>query len=282
MKKDLTADREANAIRLTRGSFPGVFVLVEGSTDKIFYSNLINEKQCQITATTGGNSRKKRAIEILTILEASNFLGILAIVDADFDHLDAIVYSSQNLFLTDTHDSETMMLRSSALERILVEYGSENKIAALTQEVRTLLLTAGISIGHLRWISQRDSLNLTFEGIKFSNFLDKKNLILDEIKLIKTVQDKSQDWTLGYDRLTKQIASDTDPWQVCCGHDLIMILAVGLEQVFGTIKERPESLEKSLRLTHRPQDFLDTQLYQKLKEWEIQKNLPSSILNMGY
>ena len=88
MKEYVTADREANAIRLARGSFHGVFVLVEGSTDKIFYSNLINEKQCQITVTIGGNSRKKRAIEILTILETSNFLGILAIVDADFDHLD--------------------------------------------------------------------------------------------------------------------------------------------------------------------------------------------------
>ena len=282
MKKDLTADREANAIRLTRGSFPGVFVLVEGSTDKIFYGNLINEKQCQITATTGGNSRKKRAIEILTILEASNFLGILAIVDADFDHLDAIVYSSQNLFLTDTHDSETMMLRSSALERVLAEYGSEDKIAALSQEVRTLLLKTGMSMGYLRWISQQDVLNLTFEGIKFSKFLDEKSLILDEIKLIKTVQDKSQNWSLEFDRFAKQRSLDCDPWQVCCGHDLVEILAIGLQRIFGTVKKEPKDLEIALRLTHRPKDFIETQLWQDLKEWEIQKNLPSSILNVGY
>ena len=282
MKDSLTADREANAIRLERGSFPGIFILVEGSTDKLFYGNLFNEKQCQIIVTIAGNSRKKRAIEILTILEKSSFSGILAIVDADFDHLDAIVYPSQNLFLTDTHDTETMMLRSSALERILAEYGSEDKISVLPQGVRTLLLTAGIPIGYLRWISRKDGLNLTFEGIKFGKFLDEKSLILDEIKLIQTVQDKSQNWSLGSDRLTKRTSLDCDdPWQICCGHDLVKILAIGLQRVFGTVKKEPEDLEIALRLAHRPQDFLETQLYQKLKEWEIQENLPSTILNVG-
>ena len=281
MKDLLTADREANTIRQQRELFTGYFLTVEGSTDRLFYRNLVDETQCRIVPTIAGNSRKKRAIDILTILEKSDFPGILAIVDADFDRLDSIVYPSQNLFLTDTHDSETMMLRSSALERILAEYGSEDKIAALSQEVRTLLLKAGILMGHLRWISQQDGLNLTFEGIKFSKFLDEKSLILDEIKLIKTVQDKSQDWSLEFDRFAKQRCLDCDPWQVCCGHDLVEILAIGLQRVFGTVKKEPEDLEKALRLTHRPQDFLETQLWQNLKEWEIQKNLPSSILNVG-
>jgi hypothetical protein len=139
MKDSLTVDREANAIRLERGSFLGVFLLVEGSTDKLFYSNLVNEKQCRIVVTIAGSSRKKRAIEVLTVLEKSDFPGILAIVDADFDHLESIVYPNQNLFLTDTHDSETMMLRSSALERILAEHGSENKISALESVCKSVL-----------------------------------------------------------------------------------------------------------------------------------------------
>lgn len=281
MKDSLTADREANAIRLERGSFPGVFLLVEGSTDKLFYSNLVNEKQCRIVVTIAGSSRKKRAIEVLTVLEKSDFPGILAIVDADFDHLESIVYTNQNLFLTDTHDSETMMLRSSALERVLAEYGSEDKISALPQDVRTLLLNAGMSIGYLRWTSQKDGLDLTFEGIKFSKFLDEKNLILDEVKLIQTVQDKSQNWDLKSDRLSKQTYLEYDPWQICCGHDLVKILAIGLRHVFGTVKKESEDLETSLRLTYRPQDFLETQLCQKLKEWEIQHDLSSSILNVG-
>ena len=281
MKDSLTADREANAIRLERGSFPGVFLLVEGSTDKLFYSNLVNEKQCRIVVTIAGSSRKKRAIEVLTVLEKSDFPGILAIVDADFDHLESIVYTNQNLFLTDTHDSETMMLRSSALERVLAEYGSEDKISALPQDVRTLLLNAGMSIGYLRWTSQKDGLNLTFEGIKFSKFLDEKSLILDEIKLIQTVKDKSQNWDLKSDRLIQQIASQYDPWQVCCGHDLVKILSIGLQRVLGTVRKEPEDLETSLRLTYRPQDFLETQLCQNLKEWEVEQNLSSSILNMG-
>ncbi len=281
IKEEITASREAIAIMLERDVFSGTIIIVEGSTDKLFYSNLVDEEQCRIIVTIAGSSRKKRAIDVLTILEKSDFPGILAIVDADFDHLDAIVYPSQNLFLTDTHDTETMMLRSAALERILAEYGSEDKIFALPQDVRTLLVNAGMPIGYLRWTSQKDGLNLTFEGIKFSKFLDEKSLILDEIKLIQTVQDKSQNWDLKSDRLSKQTSSEYDPWQICCGHDLVKILAIGLRHVFGTVKKESEDLETSLRLTYRPQDFLETQLCQKLKEWEIQHDLSSSILNVG-
>jgi Protein of unknown function (DUF4435) len=110
MRELMTADREANAIKLQRSHFLGAFLLVEGSTDRLFYKNLMHGDICRIIVTIAGNSRKKRAIEILTILEESNFTGILAIVDADFDRLNSIEYPSPNLFLTDTYDNVSLSL----------------------------------------------------------------------------------------------------------------------------------------------------------------------------
>jgi Protein of unknown function (DUF4435) len=287
MRESMTADREANAIELRRSQFSGLFLVVEGSTDKRFYANLICDQFCQIVETKASDSRKKRAIEILKILEKRNFPGILAIVDADFDRLDAIVYPSPNLFLTDTHDSETMMLRSTALDRLLAEYGSEEKISVLSQDVRTILLTVGLSIGYLRWISKKDSLNLNFKDIKFVKVIDdKKALGMNQDKLIEILCQRTENCCIKREdlknRLLKEQNLQQDPWQLCSGHDLVEILSIGLRHIFGSMGQelvKSADLEKNLRLTHRPEDFLDTELYEKLKQWEIQYKLTHSILH---
>ncbi|MGB5969745.1 MAG: DUF4435 domain-containing protein [Spirulinaceae cyanobacterium] len=88
MRNLLTVDRVANQIRLRRSIYQGTFLLVEGRSDKIFYERFVNNSSCELVTTSGKPSSKLRAISILEILEKeSNFKGILAIVDADFDRL---------------------------------------------------------------------------------------------------------------------------------------------------------------------------------------------------
>ncbi|MDJ1179813.1 DUF4435 domain-containing protein [Roseofilum sp. BLCC_M91] len=108
MRDQLTPDREANAIRLKRQTFTGAFLLVEGGSDKKFYQRFTH-KNCEIEVVSGKPSSKQRVIQVLQILENDNFAGILAIVDADFDRLDNLEFSSPNLLRTDTHDLETML-----------------------------------------------------------------------------------------------------------------------------------------------------------------------------
>jgi len=43
MREFITVDREANAIRLQRSAFKGTFLLVEGSSDKIFYQLFVDK-----------------------------------------------------------------------------------------------------------------------------------------------------------------------------------------------------------------------------------------------
>lgn len=174
MRDLLTVDRVANQIRLLRSNFSGTFLLVEGRSDKIFYERFVDKTLCELIVTSGKPSSKQRAIEILNILEKSSFQGILAIVDADFDSLQTLLHSSPNLLRTDTHDLETMLIKSPALEKVLNEFGSEEKITKFNKDIRNTLLKTGISVGYLLWISQCDGLNLTFDSIKFSRFVDSK------------------------------------------------------------------------------------------------------------
>ncbi|MFM7438848.1 MAG: DUF4435 domain-containing protein, partial [Snowella sp.] len=117
MKDSLTPERESTAIRFRRSTFSGTFLLVEGSTDKVFYERFVNKNECEVI--TNSIPGKQRVIQVLNILENSEFKGILAIVDADFDHLEFSLYNTPNLLRTDTHDLETMLLQSSAFDKVL-------------------------------------------------------------------------------------------------------------------------------------------------------------------
>ncbi len=280
MRDFLTVDRVANQIRLRRSTYNGTFLLVEGSSDKTFYKRFVDQLVCELVETSG----KQRAIEILKILEQSNFQGILAIVDADFERLETLLYTSPNLLRTDSHDLETMLIDSPAFNKVIAEFGSEEKIAQFNREIKSVLLENGMSVGYLLWISKCDALNLTFEGITFSKFIHEQTLQIDELKLIQEIKNKSQAFSLNeknlQERLKTQKSNNHDPWQICCGHHLVEILSLGLRKALGSNKAadvEANSLERSLRLAYEEIYFRQTQLYLDICKWES-NNQPFRVL----
>ena len=101
MREFLSVERDANQVRLRRSTFSGTFLLVEGRSDKLIYDRLVDSSTCEVVIVSGKPSSKLRVIAILEILQKSSFQGILAIVDADFDHLELSSDSSPNLLRTD-------------------------------------------------------------------------------------------------------------------------------------------------------------------------------------
>ena len=284
MRDLLSVDRVANQIRLRRSIYSGTFLLVEGGSDKTFYERFVNKLACELVIVSGKPSSKLRVITVLEILEKSSFQGMLAIVDADFDRLENLVYSSPNLLRTDTHDLETMLIKSPAFNKVVAEFGSEEKITQFNRDVRLALLETAMSVGYLLWISQCDRLNLTFDGITFSKFVDEQTLQIDELKLIREVKNKSQAFSLKDEdlqqRLVSQKSNNHDPWQVCCGHDLVEILSLGLRKALGSNKAadvESSSLERNLRLAYEEVYFRDTHLYLNIRTWES-NNKPFKVL----
>lgn len=275
MREYLSVDRDANAIRMRRSTFSGTFLLVEGSSDKSFYERFVDRAICILVIISGNPSRKNRVIEVLGSLQKSNFHGILAIVDADFERLEGFLDDNPDLFRTDLHDLETMLINSPALEKVIAEFGSEDKITRFGQDIRTLILENGVIVGHLRWISRIDGLNLTFNGITFSSFINEKTMKIDQSKFIQEVINKSQAHSLNNKDLQQRINSQKDenhdPYQVCCGHDLVEILSLGFRKAIGSYQPsevKPDILERSLRLAYEEVYFYETNLYLSIRLWE--------------
>jgi hypothetical protein len=290
MRENLTVDRYANTVRQQRSTFSGTFLLVEGRSDKVFYSNFVDNVFCRFLVTDG----KDNAMTTLNSLEKSGYTGILAIVDADFDRLESLPHQSPNLLRTDTHDLETMILQSPALDKLLAIFASDDKLKEFGRNVRTALLEAGMSIGYFLWLSKSENLNLTFDGIKFKEFINDKTLQINELKLINEVKNKSQpaaksalsDPSDIQKRIAAKKKDNHDPWQVCRGHDLVEILSIGLRKALGSNKvidvearsdERKSTLENQLMLAYETAYFLKTHLYQKILDWES-SNLPFKVL----
>ncbi|WP_235526707.1 hypothetical protein [Nostoc piscinale] len=79
------------------------------------------------------------------------------------------------------------------------------KIAQFKRDVRLTLLKIGISVGYLLLISQSEKLNLTFEGITFSKFIDEQTLQINELRMIQEVKNKSQAYSLKDEELQRLI-----------------------------------------------------------------------------
>ncbi len=270
MRELLTPNDYANELRMRRSSHQGTFLIVEGVSDAKSYRQLTDANHCELVIARN----RDMAISILKILQAPMVPGVVAIVDKDFDELNGLLPDIPNLFFTDTHDLETMLLRSPALEKLISEFGSEEKLKAFKNDVRETVLAAGCTIGYLRWISLKDALHLKFEGISFSDFID-KDLKINESVLVKEVKNKSQRPNLDVSDLQQRLKHQKDPnhdrWQLCCGHDFMSILSFGLRKAIGSQNPNAvtvEILERSLRLAYEQVYFQATELYVTIGRWE--------------
>lgn len=284
-----TPDEVANMVLMLR-SHPGrdhhAFLLVEGATDKRVYKRFVDEKSCDIVVADG----KERAIGALSILEQDNFVGVLAIVDADFLPLEETLPASPNLLLTDYHDLELMMLSSSALEKVLDELGSARKIQdfveACGKDLRTWLLLTMLPMGYLRLLSLQERLEFKFEGLHIEKFIDEQKLIIIKEKLIRNVQNLTPENTrlknnlsdlAIQEKLTHIMDDSHNPLHICCGHDVISLLALGLNRKLGSGRVKHEEVERALRLAYEFDHFKQTRLYLAIQQWE-QGHVPFLVL----
>lgn len=273
--KGRSAIVRATDIRLKRQLHNGCFLVVEGRDDRLFFEQFAERRDCRITTANG----KENVADVVSILEADRFPGVVGVVDADFDHIEGRDSSSDNLIVLETVDLEALLVRSSALDRVLVELGSATKIAGFGMGVREALAEAAATIGCLRLYSLRSGLRLRFQGLRYGRFVDKWSLTIDIHALIREVMDRSQRSDLLFEDVSQQIASlrssVDDRWLVCCGADMVEILALGLRSALGTNNARdvePTVVRKCLRLAFQAIDLESSRLGRDLREWEVRNS----------
>jgi hypothetical protein len=277
-------DAIANTARLLRDAYDGTIVLAEGSGDSLLLRRFADPSHCRILVANG----KENALGALAMLEAGSHPGIVALVDKDFWQIEQYQHESPNVLSTDTHNAETMLLRSPALDRVLAELGSEAKLRNFEQtcglDPRTGLVAAGAVLGALRWLNHQRQVRLDFEGLTFSKFIQRESLTVDKASYVRTVSNNSRQFgipTADHIReMDHVLSAGHDPWHLSCGHDIVEVLSIALTRTLGSrpvIEVRRQTLERELRLAYDETTFRSTALCADIREWEL-RNAPFRIL----
>ena len=222
---------------------------------------------------------KQNVCEVVRILDNDNFDGVLGLVDADFDRIEGVPARGPNIVMPEYHDLETMLLCSQALDRILVEFGSQDKIDDFGENVLDALINRALPAGYLRLHSARNSLNLRFDGMAYSAWIDRASFNARTDRLINEAKNRSQRQNLSSNALETAIrqleTAGFHPREVCNGADLIEILSIGLRSKLGNnspSEVRVDILRRSLRLTYTEQEFTMSTLGRDIRIWECQSS----------
>ena len=261
----------ANEIRLKRSQHQGAFLIVEGRDDRLFSERFIFNPACKIVVAEG----KARVCEVVRILDDDGFTGHLGVVDSDFDRIEGRLPASCNLVSSGIHDLECMLLQSSALDALLIEFGSREKLERFGHDVRSALLTAAYPIGCLRLHSERLGLSLNFQELTYTHCVDHNTMQIDRGSLIREVKNRSQRPDLTERVLNEALhaieAEAHDPWVICAGSDLLGILSVGLRSALGTNNSttvHDDNLRRSLRLAYSNDEFAASELRRSIHQWQ--------------
>lgn len=277
MLSSLSASDVANEISMSRSSFKGTYLVVEGSTDIRLYGKFVSDGTRLIAACS-----KNNVAESVAELVRRGDTAVVGIVDRDMDTLLGKKCRAP-VFQTDRRDMETMILCSDALGAVLSEYADREKLAAFEESngpVRDVLGRSAASIGALMFISYRRGMNLSFKDLDFDGFVVRGSMGVDVRRMVTTVFSQSMDqmYTVRYisDQVRELTSKTDDPWEFARGHDAVSILALGLREVFGSYNASrlgDNALGGALRLAFGHEQFVSTDLYKATSEYSSEKGI---------
>ena len=258
-------------VKMTRMSHDGALLIVEGKNDMRFWV-----PRCHTSCGLVDGEGKQNVIRGILRLDALAFAGVLGIVDSDYDSLPNVVendFNSENLLRTDAHDLECILCRSSALDKVLAEYGNLSKIQRFKcttgADVRTGLLERALVFGRLRWAALRCHPAIDLARLKVPQFVDEDRwTVASEDSICTKLLDSPED-SLDLRRRIDELP-EADPWHIVHGQDLVEILRIGLRRVLGEIPSTIglREIRTVLRVGMFPDDLRATKLWKDVRTWE--------------
>lgn len=260
-------------IKMSLAAFCGVHMLVEGGTDCSFWKLRFNQSAQYQLVICGSKSVVISSITLLDQMAQSLMLGV---IDDDFDSILGISYASENIFSTDTHDLETMLINSTALTNILIELGDSTKInhfVAMTKKmVIDSLIEISLVFGRLRLLNARNNWNVDFSKLSPWKYVDQGTWTVDNAKLFAEFANEIGITPVDVENAVSAEVS-TPPWNIIQGHDALNILAIGLRSALAAKQFSEKDLSRYFRLTYDNTIFQSTVLFGKISAWAENNNL---------
>ena len=272
MREFIDSRDVANTVMMLATAFDGTIAVVEGVTDRRLYGKFFDKDRVEVIIA---HSKSNVRNTIRETFKERKFRRVVGIIDADLDRLTGKAHNAP-LFLTDTRDSEGMMLNSKAFDDILDEYGDRDRMDRFTDShgsIKKAIMSAAYPIGLLMYLSETKGLGFSFKELDYEYFIDRKTLKCDVKRMIENIISRSRAARhVSVKNVYQMILTEEEHEKkdVCRGHDLMAVMAIGLKYIFGANNSRnlnDDILSGSFRLAYDRDDIESTELYRESSEW---------------
>lgn len=240
-----------------------LMIIVEGDDDIKLYKSFFNESKVYFhTLQTNGCGWFESVLKECDDQYESYFI---IIKDADFDHLNSKTYYYPNMFLTDTHDMETMIIKDDSINKICQEYNCCFSVNDIMKNIK--------NYSFLKWYNCKNQCGIKFEVLNIFQLYDgKKDLTiqncLNSIYANPKNQNKTKISNVAISKFIKD-HKNTDLSQLTNGHDLCKSIRKKI-YVLNSSKSyniKDDEIPRLLRVQYTMTDFKHTKLYQSILKW---------------
>lgn len=271
-----TSEEIANEIRMRSVYYTGPFLLVEGSSDVTFFSHHMTIEIENIIPAFGWEN----LAEAMIILQKEGLVRILVVIDLDYRGIVATPSLPANAVTTDSHDLETMMFSSNAFQKVLRQKSSSHKVKLYpsgSRGIKKTILKLASSIGCLRYYSQLKGKQYSFDEMDIEKFVDRSAMSFSDSRFVSHLRGISPSNNSMPNHILKNALAETkkvpilsNPYRLCCGHDMMEIMAIGLKSLWGSYSSREltgQALEGLFMLAYSHQMFRATDLFRQMSDW---------------
>jgi hypothetical protein len=251
-----------------------VWIYLEGTDDKKLFGTIFPKDRVELAATNGITSVKSVISRLLQLPE--NYQNVIGIVDADFDRILNIKNQNTNIFLTDNHDAEMMLIQNDFLfQKITLIHLADDDTADRYDSIklREKILEVLVWFSLIRLKNMIDDLGLVLENFPIHECIDFQadNIMfdLDKNKCLMIVNRKSPNKKRVIDEtdIAPMLSESFDYWNLCNGHDFLKVWAKCIH-CLNNKNFNDKKLHEDICLVFNLDMFKKTQLYEQLKNWE--------------
>ena len=246
-------------------------LVVEGPDDIRFWDSR-KYSECELVDGEG----KPNVVEAVQRLDRMRVRGVLGVIDDDYDCLMGVSIDSANIVAVVPHDLESFLCQSTALDKVLAEFGEPSKIKWFENnegvDIRTGLLDRAGVFGTIRWATLWCDLEIDLGQMRIPRFVDPGTWGVDRQALMQVMAGDSEEGLRDcIDRLP-----EVEPWRIVRGHDVLEVLRIGLQKVLGDLKASV-GVREIARVLRSAGELDGTEVFERIRRWE-KVNRPYQVL----
>lgn len=246
-------------------------LVLEGPDDQLFYAKYVDNKNVIFSIAKGCYYMP----ELLSQSQQNTVLKdcVIGIKDADFDHVLGKEYGLDNLFLTDTHDWETMTMTEDGEIAVACEALGKTEEGLFLRVMSDIAIYSYIRLYNLVEICEKSLDGILFRDFSFPQIYDGNNL--SELSTcIECLKRHGNNASLSFFPSVESVREFVercpkyDLYQISCGHDIIHGIICRLSFILGHSPEiGHRDIPRILRAAYTKQRFMATRLFVSIETW---------------